>query len=440
MQNPTPLKQIFPKEDLLYFIWKNRLIEVFPLKLVSGESIQIIQPGFRNFNSGPDFLQARIQLGPIQLVGNIEFHVKSSDWYKHKHEKDRGFDSVILHVVYQYDQKVLLDDGFELPVLEMKNYLDTGLLSRYQFLQLNQEERPCHSINPIPGRIELEQWTNRLAIERMEEKYERICLRLKESKNHWEEVFFKELLRSFCGSLNSNGAEALNAKIDFGLVLRYREQQFTFLAYVWGIAGFLEEKGKGNLAIELRKTWLFLCDKHRLEPIPVHLWKFSKTRPANFPSNRLLQFALFYRHEKVNLFYYAALKNPKMISTSIEQILFNRLAEFPQISNGAKWTKTGKAGKEILNRILVNTLAPMLFTLGKQRGDVSLQELGLEIWNQCPGEVNHQTKYWKSRGWPGYSALDTQAMLIQNQNYCSKKNCLSCIIGQYFINPKTNSN
>lgn len=439
MIQALPLKQVYPNEELLYFVWRNRNLEAKSLSLVNGEKLLIIQPGFRNYHSGPDFLQARIQLGPIQLVGNIEFHVKSSDWFKHNHQSDKGYESVILHVVYEHDKEVILKDGFEIPVLELKNYLDDELLNRYNFLFLNKDEKACHRFGDLPPRIQLEQWTNRLATERMEEKFERIQLRLNESKNHWEEVFFKELVRSFCGSLNSDGAESLNAKIDFGLVLKYRNQQFNFISLIWGIAGFLETKGKGNLAIELRKTWLFLKEKHRLEAMPIHVWKFSKTRPANFPSNRLLQLALFYTHDKVNLFSYAGMRSPKAIAESLESNLLTKLAEFPEISNGNKLTKTGKAGKELLYRILVNTIAPMLFALGKKRDETHLQELALDIWNYCPAENHQQSKYWKTRGWQSHSALDSQAMLAQHLHYCIKRNCLSCMLGQYFIKPKTNS-
>src|SRR5690606_22530145 len=105
-----PMK-VFP-EALLYYIWKFRLFDYQNLQTTEGEAIAIEQVGSHNQrDAGPDFSQAHIRISETLWVGQVEIHKLSSDWDKHQHQNDKAYDSVVLHVVYIYDQPIYRQDG-----------------------------------------------------------------------------------------------------------------------------------------------------------------------------------------------------------------------------------------------------------------------------------------------------------------------------------------
>ena len=104
-------------EDYLHFLWNNKRILAPDLTLVNGNALTVLSFGnYNKYLKGPDFNFAAIELDGIKFYGPIEIHVKSSDWYAHKHHLDSNYNSVILHVVYEHDKEVV-QDGRHLPVL-----------------------------------------------------------------------------------------------------------------------------------------------------------------------------------------------------------------------------------------------------------------------------------------------------------------------------------
>ena len=87
------------QEDFLHYIWKYKKFNTSNLKTAQGEEVILVYAGQHNLNSGPDFFNSRIKIDNQLWAGNVEVHVKSSDWFVHHHETDRNYDNVILHVV-----------------------------------------------------------------------------------------------------------------------------------------------------------------------------------------------------------------------------------------------------------------------------------------------------------------------------------------------------
>lgn len=119
------------KEDFLHYVWMHQLFTKINLRSTESNQIEIISPGIHNSNSGPDFLNARIKIDDILWVGNLEIHVKSSDWYLHQHENDSNYDSVILHVVWEDDVEVFSKDNLSLPTLNISRIVAKDLLLNY---------------------------------------------------------------------------------------------------------------------------------------------------------------------------------------------------------------------------------------------------------------------------------------------------------------------
>ena len=70
-------------------------------------------------------------------------HVRSSDWYRHKHHLDDNYNNVILHVVYINDKQVI-QNGVRLPTLELKNHIDERHFQKYMRKQLKENIFPCN--------------------------------------------------------------------------------------------------------------------------------------------------------------------------------------------------------------------------------------------------------------------------------------------------------
>lgn len=87
------------QEDFLHYLWKYKKFEATNLQTTNGEVVLIKNFGSHNLNSGPDFFNAQIQISDQLWAGNVELHLKSSDWFIHNHQNDTAYDNVILHVV-----------------------------------------------------------------------------------------------------------------------------------------------------------------------------------------------------------------------------------------------------------------------------------------------------------------------------------------------------
>ena len=125
-------------EQLLHYVWKHKLLPLKPLRTTDGQPLEIIDPGLHNPDAGPDFFNAKIKLNGVLWVGNVEIHVKTSDWYHHHHDQDRSYDTVILHVASDIDSQVYRSNGEVIPQLELhfppyllENYTELIQATRY---------------------------------------------------------------------------------------------------------------------------------------------------------------------------------------------------------------------------------------------------------------------------------------------------------------------
>ena len=102
-------------EKLLYYMWEQRLLSHVPALTTRGEAIEVVDPGRRNPNAGPDFFNAKVRIGDRLWAGNVEMHLRASDWTVHGHSADKAYDSVVLHVVTEADAEVFRSNGEAVP-------------------------------------------------------------------------------------------------------------------------------------------------------------------------------------------------------------------------------------------------------------------------------------------------------------------------------------
>jgi hypothetical protein len=99
-KNLNKFNHRFP-EHFLFWTYEIPQLLKSNLTTISGETIEFLERGEANLDNGPDYLNALIKIGDVQLRGDIEFHIGWQDWYRHGHDADRRYERVSLHILWE---------------------------------------------------------------------------------------------------------------------------------------------------------------------------------------------------------------------------------------------------------------------------------------------------------------------------------------------------
>ena len=414
------------REEFLYYIWENRLIGK-NLQTAEGEPIEVLATGFRNTNSGPDFMEARIRIGNKLWAGHVEIHVKSSDWNRHGHQADKAYQNVILHVVYENDSKVN-----EIPTLELKGHFDESLFSQYEQLLSSRSWIPCgKSISQAPVFTRLS-WLDRMAVERLEAKSETVAKLLEANQYDWEDAFYRLLMRYFGLKVNNEPFEYLASILPFKTLLKHADNLLQVEAMLFGCAGFLEKNFFDEYPLLLKREFKVLRAKFNLSVMPEERWKFMRMRPGNFPTIRLAQMAQLIH------------KNGCLFSKTREAKDTAEVKHLFDVKSSAYWEthwrfdiasapKPKHLGDTTDNILIINAVVPLLFSYGKLHKDESVCETALRFLEATPAEDNAIIRRYAQYGITAENAMQTQALLHLYNMYCKRKRCLECRIGNVLL-------
>ncbi len=416
------------RESFLHFLWRSRRFNAQNLSTTLGFSIEIQQMGEHNTHAGPDFLNARIRLDGTLWAGNVEMHLKASEWLSHGHSQDPAYDNVVLHVVMEEDFPILRANGERIPCLELKGRIPPKLLENYVRLEQEQAWIPCqHFFNQVPDIVRLN-WLDRLMVERLESKTTAISEALKATDNHWEEAFYRLLARNFGLKVNADPFEAMARSLPLVTLSRHRSSLLQIEALIFGQAGFFQEKYTDVWPAELAREYRHLAHKYTLEPLALSQWKFLRLRPANFPSVRLAQFAALIQQSN-------QLFSNILDSNNLREIenLFD-LNPSPYWSDHFQFDKPSvkrekKLGRDFVHLLVINTIAPFMFHYGKMRELEGPQKRALAILEELPPEINTILEGWQILGESARNAFQSQALIHLKTRYCDAKRCLECAIG-----------
>ncbi len=417
-------------EEFLKYLWVHRLYSKESFHTTTGEILEIIHPGVPNSDAGPDFFNAKINIGGTIWVGNVEIHLKSSDWFRHNHQTDKAYENVILHVVEKNDLIVNRANGEEISAVELK--YDKRLLDNYLKLISGDRWIPCQDKIEIQDNLVIQNWLERLATERLENKSEEILQKLKNNHNDWEETFYQLLARSFGFRLNSTPFELLAQSLPLKYLLRHSDRLFQIEAMLFGQAGFLNVYKGDEYYTRLKKEYDFFKAKFSLKPLEKHLWKFLRLRPSNFPVIRIAQLsALIFKQS--NLF-------SKILDCQILQSIRNlfdvRTSEYwdsHYMFSKEAVVRVKKLGKQAIDSLIINTVIPVIFTYGMVHSDSKYKNFAFNLFLALPAEVNSIITGWKQNKIFATNALDSQALLHLKNNYCDNKRCLQCPIGNKIL-------
>ncbi len=412
-------------EKLLQYLWNFKVFTHFDFTDTDGNSVEILNFGKWNTDSGPDFLMAQIKIKNIILAGNIELHVRSSDWIFHQHSKDPAYQNIILHVVYQNDADIKEFRDQNIPTLELRNHIDKNIFQKYEKLLKENKFIPCEkifSIKKIPINFHEEN-----VLKKLEAKSLEIEADLQLYKNNYEAVMFHHLAYSFGLRVNASIFKQIAESIDFTIINKIRQNKTQLEALFFGISGWLENPKDSQMKI-WKREFDFLKAKYNIPEITIRP-KFLRLRPPNFPTIRLSQFAdLYFQHQ--NVF-------SKIISaenTNALHEIFKEVEASQYWNNHFNFTKISTIDqpkvltKDFIELIILNTVLPIKYTYHKHL-DENIGDNILSYYNEIQSEKNSIVQEWKKLGLKVKNSLESQSLIYHFKNYCEAKNCLNCGIG-----------
>ena len=424
-------------ESFLHYLWKHSLYCFVQLKTTDGKTLKIIHPGYPHQDAGPDFKQAIIKINDMIWAGDVEIHLHSSDWFKHGHQDDLKYQSVVLHVVFEHDTDIPRSACELFPTLELKEYIPKKMLEEYLKLSLSENELPCksqlHQINDLQFAALL----SGKAMERLLNRQKMIFDIVNQCQGNWNEAFFRILTINFGFKTNSAAFELLGKSISFKHLLSHANARLQIYALIFGQAGMLEIETEDSYQKALFSEYQYLKYKYKLTSIHEKNWNYLRLRPKNFPCVRLAQLSeLLFRSPDLfqKILLEENIENLSVLFSCKPHDYWQTHYHFSKISK----KHDTSLGKNTTNLLLINTVSPILFAYATFHGNSDLQQRAFDILENIPFEENNITQFYKNAGFPAHKALYSQAILELKAHSCSKKKCLDCSIGSYIIKGNNN--
>ena len=407
-------------EEQLQHIWHYKKFSLMNLKTTNNEPIEIIDVGLPNPNAGADFSNAKIKLDNLIWAGDVEIHLRSSDWNRHQHHKNEAYNNVILHVVAECDCKIYDSNNREIPQIEIE-------ISK-EFLKIFPErntfilcEKSIINIDSFTKKT----WLETLLFERFIRKTEDIKSHLAQNGNDWENTFYVFLSRNFGFGKNTDAFMLLAKSLPLNFLRKHKDNLLQIEAMLFGQANLLPKNDTDEYIGNLKREYHFLQQKFQLKPIATHLWKMCRLRPMNFPHIRIAQLATLM--QKSDNLFSKIITNPNI--EHLRKLFFIEVSDYwhthYNFLNQSK--KTSKhLTSNTLDSIIINTVVPFLFAYGQNQGQNSLCEQAINLLNELPKEKNKIIDNFNNLNFTTKSAADTQALLQLKNCYCDKKKCFQC--------------
>lgn len=430
-------------EELLQYAWKHKILPLKELKTTDGRTIEVINPGIKNTDAGPDFHDAKIKIGGVLWVGDVELHIHTSDWFHHSHEGNPSYENIILHVASVIDCELKYPNGTPIPQLQMD--IPEYVQQNYKELAQKDTTPRCAKILSEIPRLKIRSWLAALQVERLEMRSRQILERRELLDKDWEHTLFVTIARNFGFGKNGDAFELWAKSIPMFALGKHRDSLFQIEAIFFGQSGLLDcdngknkkEKNEDNSPTpyqdKLRKEYAYLRQKFSLTPISSTTWKFLRLRPQNFPHIRIAQLATLYQSQRLNL---SKIINAHSIE-DIYSILSTEVSDFWRshytFSSDSTEENAKHLSKSSMDLIIINGIAPFLYAYGQYKGDDTLCERAISYWEHLKPETNTIIRKWGEAGIKAENAGDSQAIMQLTQHYCDRRDCLRCRFGHEYI-------
>lgn len=423
-------------EKLMQYVWQHRLWSQQEMRTTDGRVLQVIDPGQLNTDAGPDFFNAKIKIDGKTWAGNIEIHVRASDWMRHHHDTDPAYDSVILHVVEKDDIAIHRGNGEIIPQLRMPCSPDFH--NHYQALVSNAAtELPCaKEIGNIPS-IYIVDWLATLAHERLYRKVSHLAELQQKNMGNWEETCYITIARSMGFGINSDAFERLAASLPLRFLNKHSDSLLSIEALLFGQSGLLESTNESDpYIINLKNEYKFLANKFSLRQ-PTNLgWKMARMRPANFPHRRIALLAAMI-HGGFNMMSRIIASDDETSARKLFDIqltgYWNNHYHFGNTSPKSAKTLSDSS----ISLLLINAVAPLAYAYGQSRNNSDLCDKAIALLQSLQPERNSIIELFKRAGIDCKDAFTSQALIQLRREYCETRKCLYCRIGHRMLASKS---
>ncbi|MDY5009224.1 MAG: DUF2851 family protein [Sodaliphilus sp.] len=419
-------------EKLMQYVWKHRLWRSEDMVTNTGKKVRVVDPGLLNTDAGPDFFNAKIEIDGHMWVGNVEMHYRATDWKRHRHDSDKAYDSVILHVVAKDDAPVRRTNGELIPQLVLE--VSPQFNADYASLVGATIEVPCATkIKQVPH-LTIVEWVEGLAFERLHGKVERIHQLLDSFNGSWEDVCYVTLARNFGFGINNDAFERLARRTPLRLLGKHSDSVLQIEALLFGQAGMLDAQkpGMDSYYNQLCTEYAFLSNKFQLTPMEKESWKLFRIRPQNFPYRRIAMLAQFIEG------------GFRMMNRILEAEGEKEMRSLFEVELSGYWTKhytfgkpneraTATLSRSSIDIILINTVAPLLYAYGELTGNYEMTDKAIKLLEDLRAESNSIVSHFVAYGIDCPDALTSQALVQLKREYCDARKCIYCKIGHHLL-------
>lgn len=419
-------------EKLMQYVWKHRLWRSEDMVTNTGKKVRVVDPGLLNTDAGPDFFNAKIEIDGHMWVGNVEMHYRATDWKRHRHDSDKAYDSVILHVVAKDDAPVRRTNGELIPQLVLE--VSPQFNADYASLVGATIEVPCaEKIKQVPH-LTIVEWVEGLAFERLHGKVERIHQLLDSFNGSWEDVCYVTLARNFGFGINNDAFERLARRTPLRLLGKHSDSVLQIEALLFGQAGMLDAQkpGMDSYYNQLCTEYAFLSNKFQLTPMEKESWKLFRIRPQNFPYRRIAMLAQFIEG------------GFRMMNRILETEGEKEMRALFEVELSGYWTKhytfgkpneraTATLSRNSIDIILINTVAPLLYAYGELTGNYEMTDKAIKLLEDLRAESNSIVSHFVAYGIDCPDALTSQALVQLKREYCDARKCIYCKIGHHLL-------
>ena len=419
-------------EQLYHYLWKTGIAGT-SLKDVDGYDIEVLDPGVHNYDSGPDFFNSKLKINGVEWIGNIEIHVKASDWFRHGHSTDPAYENVILHVVAVSDKRIPRNDGSLIPQIELT--LPEKFYQTYVSLSGNTDYVRCASMLSAVPALNRSDWLESLSVERLQHKAGRVKKLLDFTNGDWEQICFITLARALGFGLNGEPFEMLSKSLPLRILHHHSDNLFQIEALFFGQAAMLDSSVLifNEYYQALCREYYFLARKYGLKPMRPGLWKYARTRPQNFPHRRIAMLA------ETTVDGFSLFSKLLEADCDLEKFkdIFALKAEGYWKEHFSFDSEPSDVPSELsyTSRILliINVAVPLLYAFASSTGNLELGEKALNMMQDLPAESNSIVRLWKTMGIDVKDASGSQALIHLKKEYCEKNKCVYCRFGHYLL-------
>lgn len=420
----------------MQYVWNFRLWPTREMVTVDGRRVEVIDPGTLNRDAGPDFFNAKVSIGGQLWIGNVEIHIRASDWYRHGHDADPAYDTVILHVVESDDARISRKNGCEMPQMVMACAPDFA--ARYHAL-VNDPSRQlaCGAeLKSIPS-LNISDWLTALGFQRLHLKADRVADTMRRHGGSWLDAIYVTLARALGFGTNAEPFELLASSTPLKYMLRHSDAGELIEAMLFGQAGLLNlPAGQNQYHDFLAEQYRFLSVKYSLRQSPHIMWKMSRMRPPNMPHRRIAALAHMLRG---SFPISHAVLNINDINEAYALFDFNldgfwaRNYNFSASQSAPTVRAFSRASASIL---IINCLIPVIYAYAESIGDSKMQERAVDIMQQLKSEQNSIISLFDQAGIKATNAFEGQALIHLRKEYCLPRKCLFCRWGHSLLSSK----